>query len=371
MCAIESGKRGRSVIILDHAQQIGNKVRVSGGGRCNFTNLNLSSENYTSQNPHFCISALKRFKPGDFVNLVKKYGVCYVAKEPGQLFCSGSSKQIIELLLQECHTCNVKFQFETKIVKIEKQTVRFSVETNKGNFSCQSLVVASGGLSMSSLGASDFGHTLARQFGLKIIPPYPALVPLVLGDKNLQELTGISLKAKVTCGQKNFCDSILFTHKGLSGPAILQISTHWQKSQKILIDLLPNNNLEACFSKNAQEKHPKELATTLSNLLPKRLVELMLAKHHINGHQKHFNDLNFLEKIFHHWEIEPSGTEGFNKAEVTAGGVCTDEISSKTFECKNIPGLYFIGEVLDVTGQLGGYNLQWAWSSGHAAGQFV
>jgi len=371
MCASEAGKRGRSVLILDHAQRAGNKIRVSGGGRCNFTNLNLNHENYFSQNPHFCISALKRFTPSDFVSLIQKYGVYYVEKEPGQLFCAESSKQILDLLLYECQAGGVKLQFETKIAKIEKQTTRFSIETNKGNFSCQSLVVASGGLSMPTLGASDFGYALAKQFELKIIPPYPALVPLVLGAKNLQDLSGISLKAKVTCGNKHFCDSILFTHRGLSGPAILQISTHWQKGQKIFLDLLPNCDLKTYLSKNAQEKHSKELATILSSLLPKRFVDFMLKKHNINGHQKHFNDLTTLEKIFHQWEIEPSGTEGFNRAEVTAGGVCTDEISSKTFECKNIPGLYFIGEVLDVTGQLGGYNLQWAWSSGHAAGQFV
>lgn len=373
MCAAEAGKRGRSVLIVDHAQIAGNKIRVSGGGRCNFSNLHLSHQNYLSQNPSFCISALKRFGVENFLALIKKYQVSFFEKTCGQLFCSTSSQAIIDVLKFECGAGKVDVQLQTKVFKVEKILDRFYLETHCGKFACESLVIASGGLSMPKLGASDFGHEIARQFGLKLIPPYPALVPLTINNEKLKNLAGLSIESVVSTKKACFRDDLLITHRGLSGPAILQISSYWNKGEKILINLLPDVRLRRVLEEKNGIAENKEIKTILAYFVPKRLAIFLLNACAIDEHKKNLSmqEISLLEKAIHSFELEPTGTEGFSKAEATVGGVSTEEISSKTFECKKMPGLYFIGEVLDVVGHLGGYNLQWAWSSGYAAGQYV
>jgi len=382
-CAIEAGKRGRRTVVLEHAESIGKKIAISGGGRCNFTNLNTSADNFISANPHFCKSALARFTPADFVALVEKHNIAYHEKKLGQLFCDGSSRQIIELLLTEASAAGVEIRCRTTVFDVKKSeppasagrlnaASAFEVKTNSGTFSCESLVVATGGLSIAPLGATDFGYRLARQFGLAIREPWAALVPFTLSRDALRELaplSGVSLNASVSCRGAQFRENILITHRGLSGPAILQISSYWQPGTSIVINLLPD--LDALELFRAQENKDVTLANFLSQFLPRRFAAAWCALNFPSQRIRQYTpkELADIAHKLNHWELTPTGTEGFKKAEVTAGGVATDELSSQTMAAKRVPGLYFIGEVVDVTGQLGGYNFQWAWASGYAAGQ--
>ena len=373
MCAIEAGKRGRSVIILDHASKIGQKILVSGGGRCNFTNLNIHAENYISANPHFCKSALARFTPQDFIALVKKHRISYHEKEDGQIFCNGSSRQIVDMLLDECNSVGVKMRLNCKIQEITKNR-RFIVKTNSGMIESESLVVATGGLSYPTLGATGFGHHIASQFGLRIIPPKPALVPFTFsrGDRErFAEISGVSLKTVVNCGGHEFKGEILFTHRGLSGPAILQASSYWQNGEEIIINLLPGIDAHSIFLYSRQRRI--EMKNMLSCYLPRRFAHIWCEFYLPSKPLCQYNDRELLDasRLVYGWAIKPAGTEGYRTAEVTAGGVDTDELSSKTMEAKKVTGLYFIGEVVDVTGHLGGYNLHWAWASGRASGQYA
>ncbi len=372
-CAIECGKRGRTVLVLDHSGRTCSKVLVSGGGRSNFTNLNVSAEHYLSQNPHFCRSALARFTPHDLLALLKKHRISYFEKEAGQLFCSKTSRGIVSMLGAECESAGVEIRLNHKIARIAKEE-RFMVKTDQGTFASKSLVIATGGLSYPNLGASGLGHSLARQFGLGVTPPRPALVPFVFSPqdrKSFSGLAGISLNAAVFCGRKRFLGNMLFTHSGLSGPAALQASSYWKQGETILIDLLPGQDAGALLA--SEQRSRMELRTLLNRFFPRRFAETWCA---LNAPSKPMiqypdKDLRLIGERLHAWEIIPAGTDGYRTAEVTAGGVDTDGISSKTMEAKDVPGLYFIGEVLDVTGQLGGYNLHWAWASGFAAGQYA
>ncbi len=394
-CAIEAGKRGRSVSVLEHADRIGKKIAISGGGRCNFTNLNTTAENYISANPHFCKSALARYTPADFVSLAEKHRIPYHEKKLGQLFCDDSSMRIIEMLLSESRSAGVEIQCGS-VVKIVSRSATpesasesaawdkasrppaspwlFKVETQSQVFVSHSLVVATGGLSIPPLGATDFGYALASQFGLKIQEPRPALVPFTLSRQTQLELTtlsGISIDASVSCQGREFRENILITHRGLSGPAILQISSYWLPGMPVAINLLPDHNAVELLRE--QENSEMELANFLSQFLPRRFAHAWCALNFPSLPLKRYTLRQLFEigQKLNHWEITPAGTEGYKKAEVTAGGVDTRELSSQTMEVKSVPGLYFIGEVVDVTGHLGGYNFQWAWASGYAAGQSV
>ncbi|MCY7363293.1 MAG: NAD(P)/FAD-dependent oxidoreductase [Ignavibacteria bacterium] len=373
MCAIEAGKRGRSVLLIEHCEKVGKKILISGGGRCNFTNKNVSSENFLSDNSHFCKSALSRFTPENFISLIEKHKISFHEKKLGQLFCDGSSRQIVEMLENECKDVGVKILINYKIEKVIKNE-NFEVQTPRENFNSASLVIATGGISIPKMGATDFGYKIAKQFNIKLTEIYPALVPFTFSNelkKIFGELSGISVDSVVSCNGISFRENILFTHKGLSGPAILQISSYWNSGDSIFINLLPDVNLFELLKENSNSKI--ELVNFLSNYFSKRFAQIFCGKYFqskplINFSEKEFKLIS--EKI-HGWEIIPSGTEGYDKAEVTAGGVSTDELSSKTMESKKVKGLYFTGEVVDVTGWLGGYNFQWAWASGFAAGQFV
>jgi predicted Rossmann fold flavoprotein len=372
-CAIEAGKRGRKVLVLEHAERIGKKIAISGGGRCNFTNLNTTANNFISDNPHFCKSALARYTPADFVLLVEKHGIPYHEKKLGQLFCDGSSRTIIEMLLTEASEAGVEIRCGSLVRGVEKKE-HFEVETNNGTITSQSLVVATGGLSIPPLGATDFGYRLARQFGLTIRDPWPALVPFTLSRETLRELSplsGVSLDASVSCQGTQFRENILITHRGLSGPAILQISSYWRPGLSVTINLLPDHDA----LKLLLEPESKEitLANFLGQFLPRRFALAWCALNFPSQPLKRYirGELTNIAQKLNNWEVVPSGTEGYRKAEVTAGGIATRELSSQTMGVKSVPGLYFIGEVVDVTGQLGGYNFQWAWASGYAAGQSV
>jgi len=375
MCAIAAGQRGRKVLLLDHTDQIGKKVLISGGGRCNFTNLLIEPENYLSNNPHFCKSALSRFSQYDFIDFVEKHGVSYYEKISGQLFCNGKSAEIVNILLKECHTVGISIQTKCAIEKINKEN-DFTISTNLGDYFAESLVIATGGLSMPKIGATGFGFTVAKQFGIKVIACQPGLVPLTFSDellKGLIDLSGISVDASVSCNGQTFRGFILFTHKGLSGPAILQISNYWQLGDEIIINLLPDIDLEKTI-KNWQKERPKsELKKQIGYLLTQRLARIFLRSSYYDKPVKQYDEKEIIviASIFHQWRISPSGTEGYRKAEVTKGGIDTNELSSKTFETRKVKGLYFVGEVIDVTGWLGGFNLQWAWSSGYCAGHYV
>ena len=373
MCAIEAGKRGRSVLLLDHTKKLGEKIRISGGGRCNFTNLVVSPENFLSNNRRFCISALKRFNQHDFISLVQKHDIAYHEKTLGQLFCNESSRQIIDMLLVECAEAKVTIQTETTIKTVSPN---FLLKTDQGNYKCSSLVIATGGLSIPKIGATGFGYNIARQFKLKVIPPRAGLVALTFEDylcRETKKLAGISVDAKVETNSHSFSEALLFTHKGISGPAILQISSYLINGQEIVVDLAPNMDIFELL-KSAKHNQPKqEPAKILSRVLPKRLAQLITTGQSLEIRLAEISDEN-LKKIavaINNWQITPKGNDGYRTAEVTLGGIDTQELSSKTFEAKKVPGLYFIGEVVDVTGHLGGFNFQWAWSSGHAAGQFV
>lgn len=372
-CGIEAGKRGRKVLIIEHNAQVGRKILISGGGRCNFTNIDTKPENFISQNPHFCKSALARFTPRDFIELVKKYKIEFYEKKLGQLFCRESSRNIIEMLLKECEKAKVKVLTGCSVRKLSKDDF-FEIETNQGFFKSESLVIATGGLSFPKIGATDFGYNTAKQFGLKINKVRPALVPLIFADskaKNFQKLAGVSVDAAVSFRKISFRENILFTHRGLSGPAVLQISNYWEKEKPVEFDLLPGFDVLELLLQNSSSK--QNLDNFLSKYLPNRFAEIFTAQ---NFNNKPLNQLNKKEvaeiaDTINRWQTHFSETEGFHKAEVTLGGVSTDELSSQTMEAKKVSGLYFIGEVTDVTGWLGGYNFQWAWASGFAAGQAV
>ena len=371
-CAIEAGKRGRRVLVLERNASVGRKIAISGGGRCNFTNLDAAPKNYLSANPHFCKSALARYTPQDFVELVERHRIAYHEKKLGQLFCDGSAQEIIHLLLAECRAAGVEIVTDADVRQVEKLGSSFLIESNRGRFECDSLVVATGGLSIPKIGATDFGYRLARQFGLALRETRPALVPLTFRQQTLDELkalSGISVEAVVRCRGAGFRENLLLTHRGLSGPAILQISSYWRPGDALFINLLPH--VEAPAFLLAHRQSDVHLANLLSEHLPRRFArtwcELFAPSRPLRSYTP--KQLEEVAARLSDWEVVPDGSEGYQKAEVTAGGVDTDELSSKTMAAKQVAGLYFIGEVVDVTGQLGGYNFQWAWASGFAAGQ--
>lgn len=379
MCAAQAGYRGRKVLVVDHAKQAGKKILISGGGRCNFTNLYASPANYLCRNPHFVKSALARFTQHDFIELVERHGVAYHEKTLGQLFCDDSAKDIVQLLLTECDWAGAKVQLKCQVSQIEKTAAGFSLKVNGEAVTCQSLVVACGGLSMPKLCATPLGYQIAEQFGLPILPTRAGLVPFTLDKPDLDkfaELAGVSLPISAHSEDGTvFKEALLFTHRGLSGPAILQISSFWQPGQDLTLNLLPGLDIGDALGKMAA-KHPNQaLKTALARLLPKRLVEILGEHGAIDGEMPlKALDAGRMKKLataLGEFRVHPNGTEGYRTAEVTLGGLDTDALSSKTMESKQVPGLYFIGEVMDVTGWLGGYNFQWAWSSGWAAGQAV
>ena len=371
-CAAEAEKRGRQALVVEHAEKVGKKILISGGGRCNFTNVFASPANFISQNPHFCKSALARYTPQDFVKLVEKHGIEYYEKKLGQLFCRDTSRRIVQMLIDECENAGVKIRTNCVVKSIRKTDEHFQIETTHGDFLCESLVIATGGLSFPKVGATDFGYKIARQFGLKIIEMRPSLVPLVFAGKDLQEfskLAGVSLETVASFSDAAFRENILFTHRGLSGPAILQISNYWQPREKISFDLLPAKNAIELLQQNRDSK--KELVNFLSEHLPHRFAEKFCEQFAPSKPLNQFSnkEIQRVSSLLNDWQIRFDETEGWHKAEVTLGGVSTDELSSKTMEAKRVKGLYFIGEVVDVTGWLGGYNFQWAWASAFAAGQ--
>jgi predicted Rossmann fold flavoprotein len=383
MCAIEAGKRGRRVIIIDHAEKPGEKIRISGGGRCNFTNLHCTPENFVSQNPHFCKSALARYTQRDFIALVDKHGIPWHEKTLGQLFCDDSSKRIVNMLLAEMLVANVQMMLQTSVQSAAAITrsnggnnpVKFSIGTNKGLIEAQSLVIATGGLSIPKMGATGFGYDIARQFGLKITETRAGLVPLLFDEQLLaltKSLSGVAVDpADVHFEKTKFREALLFTHRGLSGPSILQISSYWHDGAEIEVDLAPNGDMFAEMKKLRAEGHKSHLHNALAWFIPLRVAELITAQLGVDQSLADLSDqkLRAVADRVHRWRIKPTGTEGYRTAEVTLGGVDTDELSSKTMESNKVHGLYFIGEVVDVTGHLGGHNFQWAWSSGWCAGQ--
>jgi predicted Rossmann fold flavoprotein len=370
MCAIEAGKRGRRVAVLERANRAGKKILISGGGRCNFTNLYCRPEHFYSANPHFAKSALARYEPSDFIALVEKHHIPYHEKTLGQLFCDRSSQDILEMLEAECRAAGAQIILNSDIQEI-RRTDEFLVCTKSGEFHSPVLVVATGGLSIPKLGATSQGYDIARQFGLKIRETRPALVPLVLGKKDRAEycdLAGVSAEVEVSTDHSAFREKMLITHRGLSGPAILQISTSWREHRSIRIDLAPGRDVTVAI-REAKERNLGVARSALQGILPKRLAARWLDLHVPPAWTN--PALDELERQLHEWVVEPAGTEGYEKAEVTVGGVDTEEISSKTMESRRVPGLFFIGEVVDVTGHLGGFNFQWAWASGAAAGRAI
>jgi len=388
MCAIQAGRRGRSVMLVDHSTRLAEKIRISGGGRCNFTNLHAKPEHFLSGNPHFCRSALARYTPLDFIALLRKHGVRYHEKKLGQLFCDDSSQQIIDLLSNECNDAGVAWQMPCRVIEVAytadgqaKQSVhpRFTIKTDRNTLTANALVIATGGLSISQIGASDFGYRLAKQFGIPVTSLRPGLVGLTFSQDDFsgfRDMAGIAIEAQVSCEGMAFRENILLTHRGLSGPAILQISSYWKPGAAIHIDLLPQHDLQAILEQH--RKSQQLLPNLLASYLPRRFVKIWfdvmparraLAVKPVRQYQD--SELPQMAGQLHDWSIIPSGTVGYKKAEVTVGGVDTHALSSKTMEAGQVPGLYFIGEVVDVTGQLGGFNFQWAWSSGYAAGQSV
>ncbi|MBL4760419.1 MAG: NAD(P)/FAD-dependent oxidoreductase [Mariprofundaceae bacterium] len=375
MCAAEAGKRGRSVLVLDHAEKAGKKILVSGGGRCNFTNLYASANDFLSQNPHFCKSALARFTQYDTLDMFEKQGIAWHEREHGQLFCDGSAKQVVDMLLEKCAENHVDIQLNTKIDKIIKN-VGFEVQSDQGFFACESLVVATGGLSIPKMGATGFGYQIARQFDLNIIETEAGLVPFRLTSQahdSLKALAGISLPVEASCAGQSFREAMLFTHRGISGPAMLQISSYWQAGQSICINLLPDLDVLTWLQEQQSMRGKQHVRTVLSDVLPKRLVmhwcEQYIPDKVLQALSE--EDFNVIVSNLHAWQLKPAATEGYRTAEVTLGGVDTACLSSKTMQARDVEGLYFIGEVVDVTGHLGGFNFQWAWASGYCAGQFV
>lgn len=374
MCAIEAGKRGRRVLLLDHAEKIAEKIRISGGGRCNFTNIHARPDNFLSQNPHFCKSALSQYTQHDFIAMVERHGIAFHEKKLGQLFCDTSSSQIIDMLLSEAKDAGVTLKSKTTVQDIHSSESGFRVETPGGEERCASLVIATGGLSIPKIGATDFGYRVAKKFGLNVIPPRAGLVPLTFDGAMLEKcraLSGLSVEADVKCGKKTFNEGLLFTHRGLSGPSILQISSYWHDGQEIVIDLAPGQNVSEILKHKKQTQARQQISTVLSEILPKRLAQSICDDGGYGGTMADLShaQCNTIGAAVNEWRIIPTGTEGYRTAEVTLGGVDTKELSSQTMQAVKCPGLFFIGEVVDVTGHLGGFNFQWAWSSGYVAGQ--
>jgi predicted Rossmann fold flavoprotein len=369
MCAIEAGKRGRRVAVLEHSDRLGKKILISGGGRCNFTNLHCQPENFLSLNPHFAKSALARYTPADFIALVEKHGIPYHEKTLGQLFCDRSSRDILGMLESECEAAGVSIFLNTKIDRVER-TTGFIAYAASAEFHAPALVIATGGLSIPKIGATSFGYDLARQFRIAIRGPWPALVPIQLNAEDCSrycDLAGVSTEVTTSCAGETFREKMLITHHGLSGPAILQISSYWKNREPIFIDLAPGGEVTSAFRDSKTPRSITTLRSQLRKLLPHRLADRWLDLHPPTSWTN--AALAEFEKQLHAWKVTPAGIEGYEKAEVTAGGVDTGELSAKTMESRGIPGLFFIGEVVDVTGHLGGFNFQWAWSSGVAAGR--
>ncbi len=363
MCAMRAGQRGRKVLLLDHAEKVGKKILISGGGRCNFTNLDARPEAFLSANPHFCKSALARYTQHDFIELVNRHRIAWHEKTLGQLFCDGSARQIVAMLLDECAAVGVDVRVAHKVTRVEKSD-RFTVATDHGDFSAASVVLATGGLSIPKMGASGFAHEVARHFKLRVTDTRPALVPLTLP---VPEISGVALDVEARCGRARFREALLFTHRGLSGPAILQVSSYWKPGQEIVVDLLPDLDAASLLKERKRTRPKAELRTILAEILPQRLAQTLATEGTMAGQRD--RDLETLANRLKLWTFVPGGTEGYAKAEVTLGGIDTDGLSSKTMEAKKVPGLYAIGEAVDVTGWLGGYNFQWAWSSGWVAGE--
>ena len=376
MCAIEAGKRGRKVLVIDHANKAGKKILMSGGGRCNFTNYSIEAENYISSNPHFCKSALSRFNQWHFLELINQYQIPFHARAHGQLFCDHSAKDILAMLLSESNKNAVSIELNSPVKQINTEHERFIVQTSRQQLHCQSLVIATGGLSIPKMGATPFGYQVAEQFGIAIIPTRAGLVPFTWQDLDkirFTDLSGIAVAAVVSNETISFEENLLFTHRGLSGPAILQISSYWNPGETIEINLLPDLDLFEVLLSKLREHSNSQVGTVLTSFLPKKLIRALCKNELLETPLQNCSDMqiNQVVKQLQQWIIKPNATEGYRTAEVTVGGVSCDEISSKTLESTKVKGLYFVGEVLDVTGWLGGYNFQWAWSSGWCAGQFV
>ncbi|HEX9453829.1 MAG TPA: NAD(P)/FAD-dependent oxidoreductase [Candidatus Binatia bacterium] len=376
MCAIEAGKRGRRVLVIESSDRVGKKILISGGGRCNFTNLNVTPDNFLSANPHYCKSALARYTPSDFIALVERHGIAYHEKELGQLFCNLSARQIVKLLTDECSQTGVRIDTDCNVNQSERSADGFVLNTDHGSIESSSLVIACGGLSVPKMGASGFGYDIARRFGHHVVTTRAGLVPLVFSADDLvryKDLSGVSLPVRVECGRQSFANAMLFTHRGISGPAILQISSYWNGGDELAINFLPLTDPDTWLKHRQSSRPDAELKTVLGEFLPKRLAqrlcEIELGSRPLRQYTP--RDMRAICERLQNWRIQPSGSEGYRTAEVTLGGVDTHELSSTTMESKIVPGLYFIGEVVDVTGQLGGFNFQWAWSSGWAAGQVV
>ncbi|MFY0677166.1 MAG: NAD(P)/FAD-dependent oxidoreductase [Neptuniibacter sp.] len=376
MCAATAGYRGRSVLVLEHTAKIGRKILMSGGGRCNFTNIHNSPANFLSANPHFCKSALSRYKAQDFIDLVDRHGVEYHEKTLGQLFCNDSSKEILQVLLTECEWAGNEIRASVTVEKITVQESAYILQTSTGPIQAESVVVATGGLSIPNGGATSFAYEIAEQFDLKILPRTAALVPFTLQPKEkelLKELSGVSHRIRATIGKTSFVENMLFTHRGLSGPAILQISSYWQPGGDVEIDLFPDFDLLSWLKEQRETRPKAEITTVMAQQMSKRMSQILcqlFGFSGIMGNQSN-KELDAINAAFRQWKVKPSGTEGYRTAEVTLGGIDTNEINQKTMETKHAKGLYFIGECLDVTGHLGGHNFQWAWASGFAAGQVV
>lgn len=380
MCAAEAGKRGRKVLVVDHAKKPGRKILIAGGGRCNFTNYDVTAKHFLSQNPHFVKSALAQYTNWDFISMIYKHGIEFEERDHGQLFCVGNddSKSIVKMLLAECNLPSVQLRYQQEVTDIEQTDSGFALQVNFKPIECDSLVVATGGLSMPKLGATPFGYKVAEQFGLSVVPTTAGLVPFTLHKEDKEdfaELSGIAIPVEITTvSKKTFKEALLFTHRGLSGPSVLQISSYWKPGEKVTINLVPDVDVDELLTQSVA-KHPNQsLKNTLAKVLPKRLVEVLIERKVLQDKpliQFGPKQLKAITETLEHWQIVPNGTEGYRTAEVTLGGVNTDHISSKTMECKQVKGLYFVGEVMDVTGWLGGYNFQWCWSSGYVAGQWV
>jgi predicted Rossmann fold flavoprotein len=376
MCAIAAGRHGRCALVIEHASRVGKKILMSGGGRCNFTNLGTTPANFLSANPHFCKSALARYTPAAFIAMVEQHGIAYHEKELGQLFCDVSSKQIVRMLLDECAAAGVRIETNCAVTRVRHGDANFHLDTIIGTFTAPALVVATGGLSIPSMGASAFGYELARQFGHRVLPTRAGLVPLTLSGKHqerLADLAGVALPVEARCNGASFRNFMLITHRGISGPAILQISSYWNPGDDLRLDLLPDDDALAWLEAQQTERPASELRTVLAERLPKRFVQ-RLCEHWLKSkpmRQYREAELRAVAAQLEAWPLIASGTEGYRTAEVTLGGVDTDELSSTTMQSKRMPGLYFIGEVVDVTGWLGGYNFQWAWASGHACGEAI
>ena len=376
MSAIEAGKRGRKVLLVDHAKKIGEKIRISGGGRCNFTNIHTHPSKFISNNPKFVISALKQYTQNNFIDLIKKHNIKFHEKKLGQLFCDESAQQIIDMLLLECEMAKVVLKKDTTIDDIDKKDDKYFIVVGSDKYFCQSLIIATGGLSIPKIGASKFGYDIAQKFGLKVIETLPALVPLTFSEKILaicKELTGLSVEAVVSFKKTFFEEGMLFTHRGLSGPSILQISSYWKLGDNIKVNLSPKLDIDKFLNERKISNPKQDISITVSEILPKRLAHIICNENNVNGNICELSNkvLTSLSNSINAWAINPTGTEGYRTAEVTLGGIDTEEISSKTMMSNKHPGLFFIGEVVDVTGHLGGYNFQWAWSSGYVAGQYA